>query len=183
MLNRCAVVRAHACPPFLRAITPQALFAGRCCRSGRCPPPPPPCRAHLQHNPFLRYPLTGDESDQVRQSPAKVRKTGIVDPIEANWLPHRYTRLDNTAPQKLKELLSSLDGIVLSPFNLNAVTRVGSKEAKVMMLCELLEFVCGFDRMMPLLGDYRHQPTLVAALSAQMRDLGDRVRSLKLPPD
>ena len=84
---------------------------------------------------------------------------------------------------KLKEILTELDGVCFSPFMLNAITRTGTKQAKVELLCDLLEYCSGVDRLMPLIGDYRHIPTLIYALKGQMAILGDRTRFLRLPAD
>ena len=62
----------------------------------------------------------------------------MQDPNEENWLAHRYTRLDNTSPMKLKEILTELDGACFSPFTLNAITRTGTK-AKVEPLLSLFQ--------------------------------------------
>ncbi|CAE7275488.1 unnamed protein product [Symbiodinium necroappetens] len=131
---------------------------------------------------------TVDEDDENKGTggrPPKVRKTSEVqDPDPKNWIPHAYTRLDNTRAPILEDILASIHEISFSPFMLKALRPKGSKAADYQIkLQELLEFSTGFDVAKPLVGDLRHIPTLKKTLIDMSQQTGRRGNALKLPPD
>ena len=125
------------------------------------------------------------DSPGSKEPPKKVRKTCEIDDKDPkNWLPHAYTRLDNTKPPVLEEILSHVREISFSPYILKALKPKGCKASDYQQkLCELLEFACGVDVEKPLQGALRHIPTLKKTLAEMSAQTGGRGRDLKLPPD
>ena len=149
---------------------------------GKSKPAAEPTTEGLEGN---KAPDDDDETKGIGGRVAKVRKTSEVqDSDPKNWLPHAYTRLDNTRAPILEDILASIHEISFSPFMLKALRPKGSKAADYQIkLQELLEFATGFDVVKPLVGDLRHIPTLKQTLIDMSQQTGRRGNALKLPPD
>lgn len=118
----------------------------------------------------------GPGSDS-QTSPGKVRCT-VADSNPKNWLPHKYTRLDNSSNEVLCDLLAALEPITFSKFALRAI-----RTNKMKTLLELIEFACKVPRTTPLVGDLRHIPSLKAKLKEFAAGVDCRSHRIMLPPD
>ena len=74
----------------------------------------------------------GEDEMDCKESPAKVRRTSqVIDDDPKNWLPHKYTRLDNTTAPTLEMLAAALQPISYSPYMLKALkTNVSGEGAR-----------------------------------------------------
>ena len=101
----------------------------------------------------------GDGSGTPREKKSTIRGVN-----EKNWIPHAHTRFDNCSVELLKALFCGINGVAFNKYVMNALTRKGSKQEKVVLLLDLLEFVAGVHRVTRLCGDMWHLPTLIDIL-------------------
>ena len=122
----------------------------------------------------------GESSEQ----PEKIRKGNRVEDSNSdNWLPHCYTRLDNTKGSTLEEVVSAVVPIVCSKYALKGLKAAKkSSESYKAMLLEILEYATGFDVSTSLKGDLRHKPTLTSHLKKLSDERNSRASNLCLPP-
>lgn len=118
----------------------------------------------------------GPGSDS-QTSPGKVRCT-VADSNPKNWLPHKYTRLDNSSNEVLCDLLAALEPITFSKFALRAI-----RTNKMKTLLELIEFACKVPRTTPLVGDLRHIASLKTKLKVFAAGVDCRSHRIMLRPD
>lgn len=106
---------------------------------------------------------------------------GIQDPNPRNWIPHKYTRIDNCSVPQVVDILSQVEEVSLSRAALGAITSKGLRDQKLCSLLDHFEYATGQPREMALTGDRRHVPTLVAWLRTCALGEGRRARDLKVP--
>lgn len=73
-------------------------------------------------------------------------RSSVQDASPKKWIPHRYTRFDNSSVPFLASVLSQVEPISLSELALNPITARGNKEEKLKCLCDCLEFCTGVSR-------------------------------------
>ena len=105
---------------------------------------------------------------------------GIQDPNPRNWIPHKYTRMDNCSVPQVVDILSQVEEISLSRAALGAITSKGLRDQKLSSLLDHFEYATGQPREMALTGDRRHVPTLVSWLRTCVLGEGRRARDLKV---
>lgn len=125
---------------------------------------------------------TGGTGSEVPDGASRTRTScGIKDDNVQNWIPHKYTRFDNSSAVFLVSLLSQVEPVSMSSLALQPVVAKGKKEAKIAKLCEHLEFATGVSRETGLTGEKRHIPTLVTFLKTSSVQEGRRARDLQVP--
>ena len=82
----------------------------------------------------------------------------------------------------LKQLLSAMEEISMSPLALRGLVERGKREASKEQLVRLIEFCTNVDGDTPIDGMMRHVPTLIKEFKA-LNDVTRRARDMKMPPD
>lgn len=109
-------------------------------------------------------------------SPAKVRRSGVQDADPANWLPHAYTRLDNTKAPTLEKIATALEDMSFGAYALRIMKGRGVTAVDFhARLLDIIEYDTGFDVSKPPTGDLRHIPTLIRSLQTMRDERGAEV--------
>eukprot|EP00971_Amphidinium_carterae_P052793 1039765-Amphidinium_carterae.2 len=133
------------------------------------------------------------KDEGVEEEPASGSKTrlrpraGVEDPNPENWVPHCYTSVEAMKAAYLEKILTELFPHRFNAFQYATLKRAlkGQPDAPTYhdSLLQLIQFLTGQDTVCSLVGDMRHRPTLMSALSSSVNSRDGWIKSIHFPLD